>query len=458
MRTGKAKTFILAAVSLLLALTVFSASAEGFGTELILSGMCGFPVTVCISSPQYRQIAQFGTERTEYLNRLMKHIGITVTADGDISQTALTVDLEPVYFYTVKDTDSVQRTVYSFEPDTVYETKNEQGEAFPFLQFLEQDFFMLNRLLDDMYPVFEKAAETFQEFGKPSAANLNFKGYGKGVRKLTIPLSDQYVKEHFPDIPAGLTVTDESRAFLGKLVFSGPQKIILLYDQDNRLLRINYDGAVGLSEDSIRRVSLVWRCLRTAEQKKDHLTLKTPAINGYDKYNISYERQVDLSEDSAHSVSWDLQVDLKSDQIRKKISFTAELITADNQFTGKTVYSEKQEGAEKRITIIPSLQKENDADYSGTIEITNNSGKIVTSSIQAGIRIYQGEELSEPATGTAHTADVSNPDNSDPGSAVQDRMNSLLIRRLLVLPAEDLQFFSLDIPEEVWNSIVQSLF
>lgn len=458
MRTEKRRPVILAAVSFMLALSLVSAFADGFGTELILSGKYELPVSVCISSPQYKQIAQFGKERTEYMNSLIKHIGITVTTDGDISETALTVDSEPVFTYISWETDSVQHTVYSFEPETVYERKNTEGEDYPFLQFLEQEFFILNRLLDDLYPVFEKSAEVFRDFGKPSAANLNFRGYGKGVRKLTIPLSDQYVKEHFPGILTELAVTDESRAFLGKLIFSGPQKIILLYDQDDRLLRINYDGAVGLSEDSIRRVSLVWRCLRSGDQKKDNLTLKTPALKGYDKYNISYERLVDLSDDSVHSVSWNLQIDLKSDQVRKKISFTAELNTTDSQIEGDTVYSEKQGGTEKRIVIVPSLRKENDADYSGTIEITNYSGKIVISSIQAGIKIYKGEKLAAPANPTAGMSDELNPDDTERENEVQERMNSLLIRRLLKLPAEDLLFFSLDIPEDAWNSIVQSIF
>ena len=132
MKTGKRRPVILAAVSFMLALSLVSAFADGFGTELILSGKYELPVSVCISSPQYKQIARFGKERTEYLNRLIKHIGITVTTDGDISETALTVDSEPVFTWFAWETDSLQNTVYSFEPETVYERKNAEGEDYPF--------------------------------------------------------------------------------------------------------------------------------------------------------------------------------------------------------------------------------------------------------------------------------------------------------------------------------------
>ena len=41
---------------------------------------------------------------------------------------------------------------------------------------------------------------------------------------------------------------------------------------------------------------------------------------------------------------------------------------------------------------------------------------------------------------------------------LQSAMDSLLIRKLLTLPAEDLDFLNRDIPDDVWKSITQSLF
>ena len=433
------------------------ACSESVGPDTLMKGVFSDPVSITVSAPVYHIIARFGEDRTEVLNRLLKHISISITFDGTNSETAVMVDRETAYSYIQYRNDSTQLTVYSFDPEITYEESNEyflSSHSFP--AFLDEHFFLINRLLDDFYPIFQKTAETFAEYGKPSSASLNFKGYGKGVRKLTIPLSDQFVKEKFPAVIADLAETEESRMFLEKLVFNGPQKIILLYDQEDRLLRMNYDGTVGFSEESMRKVSLVWRCLRSDEKKKDNITLKTPAVKGYDKYNISYERDIDLSDPAHHTISWDMQIDLKSDKTKKKISFTSDLSGSDNVISGRILYSEKAEGNEKKITILPMMQKENDGHYYGTIEITNNSGKIITSSAVTEISISPGTAVTAPSAVTAHSKDGQNPETDT--ESIQDKMNSILIRKLLTLPAEDLQFFSMDIPEEDWEAILQSMF
>lgn len=450
-------------VSFFLMVPVLSSCAggdEGIGPDLLMKGIFRSPVTVSISSPAYTQISQFGRERTESLNRLLKHLGLRITLDTDVSETVLTVDREPAYSYVETEEESVQRTVYSFQPDIVYLNRTEYTTPSDpdFSGFLDDHFFILNRFLDDFYPLFEKTAEAFSEWGKPSAASLNFRGYGKGVRKLTIPLSDQYVTEHFPGAAAGLAETDEIREFLNGLVFVGPQKIILLYDPDDRLLRINYDGKVGLTEDSVRKVSIVWRCLRTADRIKDNITIKTPSVKGYDKYNITYERAVDLSDPQHHSISWDLQIDLRADQLKKKISYSSDLAVSDGILGGKVLFAEKQDGGEKKILIVPEMQKENEDEYSGTIEITNYSGKIITSSLRASVSVYPGEKPAVPEYGRLKTAGEpareASENHSDP---LQDQINSILIRRILELPEEDLAFLSTDIPEEIWDSLIQSI-
>ena len=286
--------------------------------------------------------------------------------------------------------------------------------------------------------------------------SLNFRGYGKGVRQTTIALSAQYVSEHFPAVIADLAETEESRAFINRLLFSGPQKILLLYDENDRLLRIRYDGEAGFAAESMRNVSVLWRCLRTETEKKDNLTLKTPAKKGGDRYNLTYEREILLPEDAAHTIAWDLQIDRKDGQVRKKDAFTAELSSGSGLLNGKIVYSDRQEGTEEKLTIVPSLTKENDSEYKGTIEITNNSGKIVTSCFTARVAIRPGNVLSVPPYVNEYTAGTQDPDADPAENPVREWINSILVRKMLALPPEDLVFFSMDIPADTWNSLVQS--
>ena len=58
------------------------------------------------------------------------------------------------------------------------------------------------------------------------------------------------------------------------------------------MMKVNYTGKAGFSEDSIRNVDLDWRCLRREEGYKDVLQLKTPAVSGTTRHNISISQEM----------------------------------------------------------------------------------------------------------------------------------------------------------------------
>lgn len=451
---------IAAAVILLTVLTVFSGAwSEEISPDLILRGEYGAPLKLSVTEPVYNKLAQFGEERLDSLNRLVKHLGISVSADGSVTETAVLADGDPVFSFTETETDSGIRTVYSFEPEKVYgpATDDVQAGDPDFTGYLNEQFFFLNRMLDDLYPMFGKIPETYPDFSKQGAENLSYRGYGKAVRRVTVRFADDYVKEHFPAALADLTETEESRRFIEGLFFSGVQKIVLLYTEEGQVLRINYDGILGQSEDSMRKVSLVWRCLRADGQKKDNVTLKSPAIKGYDRYNMTYVRESDRIDPARHTLIWDFQLDLKAGDVKKKIVFNADLVCENSELTGKAQYSDKADGLEKKVLLTPSLKKENDAEYTGTLEITKYSGKIITSSITAAVSAAPGPSLKAPETSSAQIPEPGSEQALADETHLQQMTESLLIRRLLTLPQSDLEFFSKDIPEDVWNAITESL-
>ena len=115
MRKEKTRITILA-VLLFLFLTPRMAAADMIGYETLLTGRTDSPVTVSLSSPAYKSLAQFGQERTESLNRLLKQSAVSVSLDGEITETTIETDGEPVCSWIETDLDSVRRTVYSFDP------------------------------------------------------------------------------------------------------------------------------------------------------------------------------------------------------------------------------------------------------------------------------------------------------------------------------------------------------
>ena len=110
MRNRIKKRFIhIFTVIIILTIQSVVTFAEEFGADILLTGECNIPVMITVSSPAYKMIAQFGDERTESLNRLMKHLSLSVTIDRNVSETAVMVDDDTVYTYTEQTDDSGSR-------------------------------------------------------------------------------------------------------------------------------------------------------------------------------------------------------------------------------------------------------------------------------------------------------------------------------------------------------------
>jgi hypothetical protein len=74
------------------------------------------------------------------------------------------------------------------------------------------------------------------------------------------------------------------------------------------------------------------------------------------------------------------------------------------------------------------------------------------------VQISTGENLTVPEIMTVQESGISEEGIVTDYEQIQDLLSGALIRKLLSLPAEDLEFFNSDIPDEVWNALVQSLF
>ena len=448
-------------IIILLLTTVISGAAAEIQDmmEAMLTGSLSDPVSVVIESPEYLQIAQYNGDRLESLNRLLKHFSIYVNMDEDVSRTVFSIDTEPFYtIYTYagesNQTDNEQQLYDGQESDNAVQVIDQKDD---FIEFLDSRFFHMNRLLDGLYPVFENAADLYKEYSSVSGANLNFSGYGRGVKRITIQLSPDKVRELFPESFHLLSADEYTSAFLNSLYFQGNQKIILLYDKDDHLIRVNYDGTLGLSAEKLRKVSIVWKCFRDGQCRKDGIVLKTPEVKGYDRDNITYERDYTVTDDENASVSWNMQIDRKQGQVKRKTQFSAAISLTAGALSGEITYNIKQDNTDQTIGVSTEIVKENKPEYNGILEITNKKGKIVTSSIKTGIRLGAGESMKTTSVST-NTDLAYMPAGHATGSEMNDTQTDftqVLVQKLLELPKEDLSFLSKDIPDEIWNTLIQ---
>ncbi len=434
------------------------ASSERIGMYSLLSGELSSPVSVEFSTPLYTALAQYSQQRLDSLNKLLKHFSVQYLVDNTLIKTVLAVDSEPLYSATEESQENTIRTVYSFAPEKVYLSEREHEENNNFLSFLDNQFFYANRLLDSMYPLFEKLPEAFPDLIKNAEDNTNYKTFGRSVRKCILSFKSDYVAAHFPLVLQNLADTDETRRFIGQISFSGLQKIILYYNQNNDILRINYDGVIGLKPDSMRKISLSWRCLHSEQQTTDYITLKSPSVKGYDRYNLLYSRNYVLSDPEQHILNWDFQLDLKSGEQKGKIRYNADFVFAEEKLNGKAVFSDKLNGHDRSIEFIPDIRSKNGQEYEGTLEFTSKSGKIINSCASSGIRISPCEHLKQPGRIPATATDLVSDSDEAIGKEILSRINRMIIHRIISLPQTDLEFLKQDIPEDIWNSIINSLY
>ena len=461
---GKILTVICAFISLLFVFSVCSCSADGLSVSLesLLTGETESPFTLSIRSPAYSSLAQFGEDRVDSLNRLLKHLSFSIDINGPVSETTFLIDQDPLFSFTEKNNGSFSERLYSIAPDDVFvqsgnDSLSNDGST-TFSLFLDQEFYPLNQALDALYTVFDRCSESFSELSKTTSTSLHFTGFGKGVRRVSILFPADYVESHFPDALADLSDSEICSQHIKNTVFRGSQKLVLLYDQEGKLLRINFDGTIGTSEASLSRISVVWKCLRSDGHRKDSITLKAPSASVPIRNNIVFQRDIDLTDPEKHSLFWELQADSKDGKQKYTTKYTGDLLFAQETLSGNIRYSCKNDVPEKSFTVVPHIVKENSGEYDGTLEITDYSGKIVTSSVK--VRVCLGPSSGPVFQETDKTGfgDGSEMDSGISADDLQNQIIAVLIRKMMTLPTDDTSFLSQDIPEDIWMSLTESIF
>ena len=419
----------------------------------LLTGETDEPLRIVLSNPEVKKLSQFDENRMEQLNRLIRHTGIDLNIDKNCSKIKILIDNEEAFSY-LQNNDSER--IYSFEPTVIYhdETNAEETDEDDFLLFLEQILFKANRYMNEFYTLFAASPEVFADRTRKEGTDLRLSGFGKAVQRVTIPFPADYVKENFPQILNDLTNSEECKKIISGLTFSGAQKISLLYDAEGKIVRINYDGTVGSSEETLRKVSLVWKVLHEDNHQKDSVSLKTPAIKGADKDNIALERDIDSSDSTMGKYNWDIQIDHRAGKEDKKLAhFSMQMTDTDSVISGNMEYNIKRDGKSQIIKMLTEIKEENDGGYNGTIEIADYSGKIEKNRVLIHMLLQKGETVKWPDTGLTR-AETAENNKKKPKNELEGTIAGNIIQKLFELPEEDLTYFSTEIPASMWLELV----
>ena len=407
----------------LCALAEVRADALGKLVPGLLEEGSAFTATVSGTMEKY---PPYGEKRLEQLNRLLGHLSLRLEKAGENARVQLLVDEQSAV--------TVTRKAGELEQDAWFaeQTKAEPGRNRSLLWMLEEG----EAFLDQLYAVLSGLADRFPERYREGKESLTYREYGAIVRKKTgvIPPEDaeamrEVLAEAGEPLASILTKTP---------ALSGQQRSNLFLGEEGQILRLTYDGTVGRDADSLRKVSLNWRRLRTDTKELDNLTLKTPAVSGGDRNNLVMERRYEEREDGTGALTWTLSFDDVADRVRTTTEISIRLENQDGRITGELVRKEKTGNQLTRWYVKPEITRENETDYAGRLEIVRYSGKIEMERGTVSLRLRTG------GTDSLLSGEAEREDGGAEGTKEEraERMAAELLRALRGLPEEDLLFLT----------------
>ena len=411
----------------------------------------------------------FDDIRRDQLNGLLKHLTLrmnTTVADGkEIGRVALQVDGRDAAYILQKADAAETQLRFSWQPGVTYSAQGDAMESMavdlPEISLRGIDV-EKQQWLEDGPAMIVGVAQALEEYKKTEQIKTTIKGMGVARTKVyyTVPKSKV---ESFGDAVA-FSAPDGSTlgSFLAGLTFSGQQKLIVWLDADGKMLRAQYDGKCGKDEDSLRQVNLVWRMCRTEDAVKDDINLKTPAVKGEDYNTLTVTRNLTKDENGVVTVDGEYSYIMRKDNHKDTRSGEGKLTGTpgedSTQLSGEVTLKRKQTGDDYALSTVlkPDLllgSMDNTPVISGTVQVQDMYGDNVVEDATIRIDVAEGEELLWEET--IATVDMDAMDEQQLTDMLEG-LSGEVIPRLVLLPREDTLYLSADLPEDVWQKIVEA--
>lgn len=244
------------------------------------------------------------------------------------------------------------------------------------------------------------------------------------------------------------------------LIFSGKQTITLWRSVDGAILRADWSGNAGISQEDMRNVSLTWKLRRDDQQVRDQLTLRTPRSSGSGRNNVVLSRILKQTENGSS-----LKVDLTYEQVvqGKKTVLTAEtdlsrkVKDGNASVTGTVTVKQQLPEKSERITIKPDVIFQTDsADVlaQGVVNVAQYEGSRLEEQADVHLELKHGSWMFWELR--PNIVQVSENNVNVLRQRILDGFTVDMVRRLVLLPPEDTLFLSAGIDPATWNQIVEA--
>ena len=439
-------------ICLLLVFRMCTSLASGI-TDFLDFGANGEPVSFRVHT-EILKLPQFDENRTQQLNKLLKHVGFHGIVSEKDAEITLSIDDEGLFSILSFEQNGRKRTILAPDQEHYYIVPDGEkteagmipvsgGEAAEIEENLS-----IYHTLETVVSLLEKLPDVFPDKASRAKCTDKYRDYGTAASKVVLKLTDeemnQYLQKYLEDLNGNF-----ADARLRSLRFSGRQGFTLLFTEDNRLLKVSYSGKAAWEEDDVRDIRLDWKTARREGYARDELQLRTPNEKRTKRNNLILRFSQKTEEDGSEKLAWTKETDRLENKIRTQASFAADISMREGKMEGTIVHSSLQNNRKDTCQMTLDLSAPDENSWSGTLEIISKKDKIETEhfrsklALKAGVTAQVSAIQPEPVLITGEEF-----------SRITENLYSDILRKLLTLPAEDLAFIREGIPDALWNSSV----
>lgn len=442
------------------------ASAEFQLVPQVAQWDASLPMEITLSA-DVKTHMPFDENRCTQLNALLKHVSLRLNTSpddqGDLSRLAVLVDGHKALQVLQKEEKGAVQAQLSWQPEVTFTGSEDllqvllgqKDSSIDLCGFTGEETLWL----DDGAELMAAVGTSLEEFGKETSIKTAIKNMGTARKKITYTIpkaqTDTFAQAIANHCPEGTLKT-----FLTGLTYSGQQKLILWLTGEGAIIRAEYAGKCGVDESSLRQVSLKWRMRRDDTAVRDDLTLKTPAVKGNDYNTITVIR--DLSQGKTINYTLDftetVRVDKKKSSRSAEVELFSETEGGGNRLKGSLMVKQQLPGEDAAMSMLiqPDLLFGNEGDtalVSGVVNVQELRGKAVLEDADVHVQVGAGTLMEwQEKESVRPVAELSEAELN----SLMETMAAELVPHLVLLPQEDTLYLSADLPEDVWQRIVEA--
>ncbi|MGN0745761.1 MAG: hypothetical protein ACI4ML_03690 [Aristaeellaceae bacterium] len=412
----------------------------------------------------------FDDTRTEQLNAMLSHVSLRMqyqSLGGETwSRLAVLTDGDEVMALHLRQTDAVEQARFSFLPGVSYEWP--AGSGFSLLGLLgggeetlpvsldgtEESWLEDGRTLLDALP------DIMPDNVRTSSISTTINSMGKAVKKqiLTIPSSET---EGLGALLAGYVPEGKLKSLLERMIFSGRQTVTLWRNADGGILRADYAGNAGVSQEDLREVSLVWRMRRDDGQVLDNLTLRTPRVKGSGRNNVVLTRTL-TEEDGQSALELSLRYEVLAGGVKTVRTCAADLTRMAEEdgahLTGEvSLQTQTGEESADKLALTPDVVFTPGTDApvaQGKVGVARYTGSSLKEQADVSVTVRLNDWMVWELQPNVIQVNESNIDSIR--KRILQESTVALVRRLVLLPQEGTAFLSAGLEPDVWQQIVDA--